>query len=457
MSPSPTFTAALSEIWTALGGAHADSAAVRLSGAGRLSSAFPVSDLAAASVAAAGLALGTLRAQGDPLPEIAVDSRLASLWFSTSYRPEGWPVPPVWDAVAGDYRTADGWIRLHTNAPHHRAAALSVLCTPADREAVAAAVARWTGEDLEAAIVAANGCAAVMRTQEEWAVHPQGAAVAREPLIWRTEGTASDRPEARLDPVRPLAGVRVLDLTRVLAGPTATRVLAGFGADVLRIDPPFWDEPAVLPDMTLGKRRAHLDLREAEDRQQLAVLLSEADILVHGYRSDALEAMGFGAEARQDIRPGLVDVSLDAYGWTGPWAQRRGFDSLVQMSSGIAHAGMVHYGKDRPTPLPVQALDHATGYLLAAAALRGLAQRREAGRGSLWRTSLARTARLLVDLPAATGEAPLAPAEEADFAPGLEQSAWGPLHRLKPPLRIEGTPMAWDHPAGLLGVDAPLW
>lgn len=163
------------------------------------------------------------------------------------------------------------------------------------------------------------------------------------------------------DARRPLAGIKVLDFTRVLAGPVATRFLAGLGADVLRIDPPEWDEPGVVPDVILGKRCARLDLHTAEDRRVFEALLARADIVVHGYRPGAMARLGYDEGERRTINPGLVDVSLCAYGWTGPWAGRRGFDSLVQMSIGIAEAGMRWQQAERPVPLPVQALDHATG------------------------------------------------------------------------------------------------
>lgn len=451
------FSDALVRAWTALGGDPALIGSVRQTGEQSLPSAFAVSDLAAASVAAAGLALAEYAADGGAVPFIAVDRHLASLWFGTSLKASGWTLPPVWDPVAGDYPTNDGWIRLHTNSPHHRDAALAVLGAAAEREAVARAVARWNGEALEAAIVENRGCAAIMRGRDEWMAHPQGRAIGAEPLFWREEGTPSERPERPICPERPLAGLKVLDLTRVLAGPTATRFLAGFGADVLRIDPPSWDEPAVLPDVTLGKRCARLDLRESSGRERFAALLAEADVMVHGYRADALERLGLGSAARQAIRPGLVDVSLDAYGWTGPWAKRRGFDSLVQMSCGIAETGMRAFGTDRPKPLPVQALDHATGYLLAGAALRGLTLRRATGRGSLWRSSLARVAELLVSLPAAAASDPPDTAQAKDYAPGLEQTGWGPAHRLRPALRVEGRPMFWERPAGPLGAAVAAW
>jgi crotonobetainyl-CoA:carnitine CoA-transferase CaiB-like acyl-CoA transferase len=187
-----------------------------------------------------------------------------------------------------------------------------------------------------------------------------------------------------------------LDLTRVLAGPVATRFLAGLGAEVLRLDPPGWDEPGVLPDVTLGKRRTRLDLRTRAGRDRFEALLRGADLLVHGYRPGALDGLGWDAAHRQALRPGLVEVSLNAYGWDGPWRDRRGFDSLVQMSCGIAEAGMARLGKEKPFPLPVQALDHACGYIMAAAALISLRRRRETGMGSITRLSLARVARLLL-------------------------------------------------------------
>ena len=450
------FEALLRDVWAAVGGDPARAGAAAQSGAGALPSVFGVSDLAAASIAAAGLAIGDLiEAQGRAFPPVNVDRRLASLWFGFSMRPQGWTLPPMWDPVAGDYLASDGWIKLHTNAPHHRAAALGVLGCEGEREAVADAVARWRVDDLETAIVAEGGCAAALRSGEAWAAHDQGRAVAAEPLlITEAQGEGPDSAAGRAD--RPLAGVRVLDLTRILAGPVATRFLAGYGADVLRIDPPGWDETTI-PEVVLGKRCARLDLKTAADLDQLKTLLGQADVFVHGYRADALDRLGLGAIERQALRPGLIDISLDAYGWSGPWRDRRGFDSLVQMSSGIAYAGMVAAGADKPISLPVQALDHATGYLMAAAAVRGLTERLRTGRGVTTRASLARTAALLVRYPATAAPVALAPAAEDDFSRETETSGWGPMKRLRPPLDIAGTPMRWALPAARLGSSPPLW
>ena len=442
----------LAAIWDALDGDPALTANVAFTGTGSLRSAFGVSDLAAASAAAAGLAAAAYAGA----PSVTVDRRLASLWFGTSFRPEGWTAPGMWNPVAGDYEASDGWIRLHTNAPHHLAAALRVLRTPPEREAVAAAVRHWKRDELEAAVVAEHGAAAAMRPMAEWATHPQGLAVAAEPLVAHHR-TAAAAPLPASDPARPLAGLRVLDLTRVFAGPVCTRALAALGADVLRIDPPTWNEPGVVPEMTLGKRCARLDARTPEGRTRLHELFAGADVLVHGYRPGALDSIGLGPAARAHVCPGLIDVSLDAYGWTGPWSQRRGFDSLVQMSSGIAHEGMARFGTPRPTPLPVQALDHAAGWIMAAAVLRGLTER-QAGHGWTAHTSLARVATLLAGTVGDTDlHGTLAKPGDTDFSGALEHTVWGPMHRLRSPIAIPGTPFRWDLPASPLGSAEPQW
>ena len=448
----------LRQVWASLGGDAALPDAVEFTGHGELPSVFAVSDLAAGVVAAAALAIAELiAAGGGAVPAVQANRRLASFWFGTTLRPLGWSVPPPWDPIAGDYATADGWIRLHTNAPHHREAALAVLQTPEEKEAVAAAVARWRKDELEDAVVRRGGCAAAMRDLASWSEHPHGRAVASEPLAWIDAGDPAAHPDRPRERDRPLAGIRVLDLTRVLAGPVATRFLAGFGADVLRIDPPGWDEPGVIPSVTLGKRCARLDLRQPAERAVFEGLLASADVLVHGYRPDALSRLGLDATARRRLRPGLVDVSLDAYGWSGPWQGRRGFDSLVQMSSGIAAEGMRRYGTDRPKPLPVQALDHATGYIMAAAVVRGLTRRLRDGNGSTTRTSLARTAALLTSAPIAERNEAFAKEDAADFPDAIEQTSWGPARRMQPPVAVDGAAMRWALPASALGSSQPVW
>lgn len=444
--------------WTAVGGDPRVLDTLAVVGQGDLPSAFPVTDFACAAMAAAALAVADLIvSRGSKLPSVAVDRRLASFWLIGSIRPSGWKLPPIHDPIAGDYPVRDGWIRLHTNQPHHRAAAERVLGVAADRAAVARAVAIWGKGELEAAVVAQGGCAAEMRTAAEWGAHPQGQAVAAEPLVHMAAQDAGPPLVLAGDAARPLRGLRVLDLTRVLAGPVGTRFLAGYGADVLRIDPLTWNEPGLVPDVTLGKRCARLDLSAGADRATFEGLLRDAHVFVNGYRPGALDALGYDAAARRSLAPGLIDVCLDAYGWAGPWATRRGFDSLVQMSSGIADAGMRWRQADKPVPLPAQALDHATGYLVAAAVIRGVTRRTTTGGGLEARLSLARTARFLTDAQAAAATAALMPETPADLAPDIEPTSWGPARRLTPPLMIAGTPMRWDRPASALGSSPASW
>lgn len=455
MPSSPILSALLQQMADAFGVENLPP--MHWTGQGGLRSPFYVTELAAASMGfAAGLL--TLYRQGKPTP-VTTDCRLASFWFGMSLRPQGWQLPGLWDALAGDYAGRDGWIRLHTNAAPHRKAALAVLGAVSDRSALAERVRHRDCDELEAAVVAAGGCAATMRSPADWRVHPQGRAVAAKPLVrWHSRAATGAGPALPVpDPARPLRGVRILDLTRVLAGPVAGRFLAGFGAEVLRIDPPDWDEPGVIPEVTLGKRCARLDLRSTQGRETLLQLLSQADVLLHGYRPGALDALGLGETERHACNPDLIDVALDAYGWSGPWAGRRGFDSLVQMSSGLAALGMTHAGAERPVPLPVQALDHACGYLLAAAVLQGLRQCEQQGQVVQARLSLARTAQLLLAAGHDNRPEPLAPETAADRAPRIEQTDWGAAQRVRFPLTLAGCEVHWDYPACRLGSAAAQW
>lgn len=423
---------------------------VQVRGDAQLPSAFAVTDFAVGALATAGQATARLASilGGVESPDVEVDSRLASIWFGRTIGPVGWELPGVWDEIAGIYRAGDRCIRLHTNAPHHRAAAVAVLGCADERAAVTASVGQWDAFELHEAIVAAGGVAAAMRSRVEWTEHPQGRALATEPLVHHEVAAPSAVPASgSADPSRPLAGVRVLDLTRVLAGPVSTRWLAGLGADVLRIDPPWWDEPAVVPDVNLGKRCARLDLTVDADRERFEELLAEADILVHGYRLGALAGLGYDADVLRSINPGLVDVSLNAWGHTGPWSERRGFDSIVQVAAGIAEHGMQSYGSDTPRPLPVQALDHTAGYTMTACALQGWCDRLEQGHGSTWRTSLAAHAELLWQVDSPQLDATFAELGDDDFAPGEESTVWGPMRRARSPVAIAGVDVGWRHGA----------
>ncbi|UKF30136.1 CoA transferase [Clavibacter phaseoli] len=459
-TPAPDDASGLAAAAAVLGA----TAPTRVVGRGALRSALPVTDLAVSALGLLGGAVVALdEAVGLPgASEVVVHRGRAETWCGQHVTPVGWALPSPWDPLSGSFPTRDGsWIRTHANAPRHRAALLAVTgCAPdADAAALTRAIAGWDAIALEDAVVAAGGVAAALRSAGEWAATDAGRAVAAEPLVAREDGgrdtgTAGWRPTAEA----PLAGIRVLDLTRVIAGPACTQALAALGADVLRVDPPGWDEPAVLPLVMAGKRTARLDARTPDGRARLAELLAGADVLVHGYRPGALDALGFPREERERIRPGLVDVAVDAYGWTGPWAGRRGFDSILQSASGIAHAGMVAAGGDRPVPLPVQALDWSTGYLAAACAVAGLARRAGTGRGSAWRLSLARTAHALLALPRSPSPDAASAIEDADGEPPRRVTTpLGDARMTASPLRVGPASLSPAWIATALGGDAPTW
>lgn len=461
--------ALLDSIWSAAHGKPGVTDRVVFSGQGDLPSFFAVTDLAAASMGAAGLALATLiqalqetvkhdDAVSDQSSTVIVDRRLASFWFASTLRPTGWKPPAHAEVGSADYLAKDGWLRLHTNAAHHREAAVRVLKCAASSEGMASAVTDWARDALVERVIAQGGCAATMLSPEQWQQHLQGQAVLKEPLIHWATGNQGDKGRWPFEPAQPLKGLKILDMTRVLAGPAATRMLAGLGAQVLRLDPPAWDESNA-PEMTLGKYCAELDLRDAVQREHWIKLLSEADVLVHGYRSDALAGLGLDEQKRQQINPGLIDVSLDAYGFSGPWHNRRGFDSLVQMSMGIAYAGQAFSNSARPQPLPVQALDHATGYLLATAVFRGLEQRIKTGKGTIARASLALTGTLLMTTMDETAINRPALAQETfeDLSDTVEETFWGPARRIAWPLNMTGVSMKWPLGAGPLKRHRPNW
>ena len=455
--------AAATALWAPLGGALSSLAALRAeeeASPAYLPSRYRVDELAAASVAVATLGVAELSAaRSDASPPAAhFDPRHASAAFRSErlVSAVGWQLPGLWDPIAGDYLTADSkWIRLHTNYAAHREAALRVLGDAQDRATVAALTATWSADALEDAVVAQGGCAAVLRSASAWAAHPQGRAVATEPVAMRTEAPASPPTRLRRSrDARPLAGVRVLDLTRVIAGPVATRFLAAYGAEVLRIDPPGFEEvSALLPDTTAGKRCAFLDLRAAPGRASFGALVEGADVLIAGLRPEALARLGLDVGALRALNPALVIVEHNAYGWAGPWSGRRGFDSLVQMSLGLALVAP----EGRPSPLPCQALDHATGYLVAAAACIGLGRLVREGLTTHARLSLTATARFLMGLcPGLPDLADPGPA----LADGLLETAeshWGPLRRVRCPGRLATFSPSWAIPAGPLGRDPAAW
>ncbi|MFJ9909893.1 CoA transferase [Streptomyces sp. NPDC101152] len=473
----------LSQIWDSLGGDEKALKRVSFTGQGALRSPFAVTDLAAASFAAAGLALSDLLATvGGGEPQVRVDRRLASGWFDL---PVG-PSQPLDDSARqgiphkwmSEFQTADDrWLRIQATFPTLRARIAHALGTAEEPSQFASEIRKHTAEDIERFLVGEGAAVAISRTVEEWRHHSQGRAVATEPVVHlQTGGAASGN--WRPTPGRPLAGIRVLDLTRVISGPMASRFLAACGAEVLRIDRPGSDESSGVfgrgSDVMLGKRWALLDLQITAGRDRFLSLLAEADVLVHGYRPGGLDSL-IAPEIRAAVRPGLVEVALNAYGWTGPWKDRRGFDTLVQFSSGLADATTAWaladpehrtpinalgrlVDADRPRHLPVEALDFATGYQIAAAAIRGLTRRVTTGEGSFSRLSLARTAAMLIDEGHVPEEPEIrlpldGPYEDRVFAGGDGR----PVKRLEFPVTIEGSPLFWERPFESAGTSVPRW
>jgi crotonobetainyl-CoA:carnitine CoA-transferase CaiB-like acyl-CoA transferase len=278
------------------------------------------------------------------------------------------------DPLSGFYQVSGGrWTFVHCNFPNHRDRNLAVLGVSAQaKEDMATAAAKWEGNALEDAIMTCGGCAAFARTTDEWARHPQAGAVGSLPLV-EIERIGDAPPGSLPEGDRPLAGVRVLDLTRVLAGPTCARTLAEHGADVRKITAPHLpNSGSVELDTGLGKLSAHLDLRNHMDVETLRMLVGDADVFSQSYRPGALASRGFSPEALAEMRPGIVCVELRAWGREGPWRERRGFDTIVQTATGMAS---VSGGGTDPRLTPVSAIDYVSGRMMAFGAMVALAPR----------------------------------------------------------------------------------
>ena len=429
---------------------------------------FRLGETSAAALAAVGLGISEVWKLRTGRPQdIAVDVRRATASLRSGHymKMEGAPVSTERNAVMGVYPAMHGrFSYLHCNFPNHRDAALRVLGVAEDREAVRRAVAKWDALELEEAIIAANGAGGMVRTMEEWAKHPQAAAIASLPLM-EIIRIGDSGPEPLPPGDRPLAGVRVLDLTRVLAGPTCARTLAEHGADVLKVT------AAHLPNLGYqeydtghGKLSAQLDLRAARDVDTLRALVRDADVFSQSYRPGSLADRGFSPDALARLRPGIVVVSLSAFSHAGPWAGRRGFDTVVQTVSGItARQGELFPGAEPgPQFYPASAIDYITGYLMAFGAIVALARRTREGGSWLVRISLAQTGRWLVD----RGEVPTAELTGVprEFTPA-ELERWtitsdtpaGRLHHLGPVVGLSVTPPRWARPTVPLGYHEPVW
>ena len=429
---------------------------------------FKITETSVATLAAVGLAVNDLwELRSGRRQSISIDTRraTASLRSGKYMAMEGAPVSTERNTVMGVYPAKNGrWNYLHCNFPNHREAALKVLGVPEDRAAVRKAVAQWDALELEEAIIAAKGAGGMVRTMEEWAKHPQAAAIASLPLMEIVKiGDAPPQPLPKGD--RPLSGIRVLDLTRVIAGPTCARTLAEHGADVLKIT------AAHLPNLGYqeydtghGKLSAQLDLRDPKAVETLRGLVKTGDVFSQGYRPGTLAGRGFSPEALAQLRPGIVCVSLCAFSHAGPWASRRGFDTVIQTVSGItARQGELFPGEEPgPQFYPVSAIDFLTGYLMAFGATVALARRTREGGSWLVHISLAQVGRWLVgrgqvpesDLKSAQKEFTR---EEIERWSMVSETPVGRLKHLAPVLQLSETPARWARPTVPLGHHQPVW
>jgi crotonobetainyl-CoA:carnitine CoA-transferase CaiB-like acyl-CoA transferase len=429
---------------------------------------FRIGMAGAATVAASGLAAAELwELRTGRRQQVAVDLRQATASLRSGHYMslgEG-KLSAARNSIMGVYPSRDGrWSYLHCNFPNHRAAALEVLGVAEDRDAVARAVAKWDAVDLEEAVIAAKGAGGMARAKEEWAKHPQATAIAALPLL-EIVRIGDSAPEPLPAAKRPLSGIRVLDLTRVLAGPTCARTLAEHGADVLKIT------AAHLPNLGYqewdtghGKLSAQLDLRVPSDVETLRALVRHADVFSQGYRPGSLASRGLSPEELAALRPGLVYVALSAFGHTGPWASRRGFDTVVQTVSGMTIRQAQALPGKRPGPqfYPVSAIDYCTGYLMAFGAMVALTRRAREGGSWLVRISLAQVGKWIAD----RGEVPAAALRDVpvEFTPAelehwsmVSKTPSGPLRHLEPVVQLSETPPHWARPSVPLGYHPPEW
>lgn len=429
---------------------------------------FRIGVAGAATLAATGMAAADLweqrtgRRQG-----IAVDVRQATASLRSGHylKLADGQVSAGRNAIMGFYPTKDGrWSYVHANFPNHRAAALRVLGCEENRDAVTRAVATWNAADLEEAIIAAKGAGGMVRTQAEWARHPQAAAIAALPLM-EIVRIGDSPPEPLPKGKRPLSGIRILDLTRVLAGPTCARTLAEHGAEVMKISAEHLPNLGYQElDTGHGKLSAYLDLREQQNVDILRGLVRGADVFSQGYRPDTLAARGLSPENLAAIRPGLVYVSLCAFGHVGPWASRRGFDTVVQTVSGMTsrQAEVVPGKTPGPQFYPVSAIDYCTGYLMATGAMIALHRRAREGGSWLVRISLAQVGKWIVDLGETPPDALRAVPQEFDIE---ELDRWsmvsdtllGRLQHLAPVVQLSETAPHWARPTVPLGYHPPVW
>ena len=434
--------------------------------------------LRVAAAAAAALGLGgaavaeILRLRGGPRQDLSIDlaAAAASLVSFALLRLDGKAVPRPSEnnPTVAFYRGRGGrWIHLHGGFPHLARGTLRLLNAEDNAESIADAVAKWDAFALEDALAHLGLCGAVARSEEEWRESPQGMTLTATPPIVLRRIADAPRLELPADG-DPLAGVRVLDLTRVLAGPTAGRTLASYGADVLAVRAERLPTVDVFDlDTGLGKRSTFLDLAKPADAERLRALAREAHVFVESYRPGALARLGFTPDALAHLAPGIVHVAVSCYGHGGPWAHRRGWEQLAQTATGVAleqgafmAARAGRKGEVRPQLIPAAACDYVTGYLAAAGAAAALLRRMREGGSWAVEVSLAATAMWLQSLgrvPADEVPESWSPLAGLDAVVTSCQTGRGRLDYLGPVMRMSESQPAWRRPPPVAGADEARW
>jgi crotonobetainyl-CoA:carnitine CoA-transferase CaiB-like acyl-CoA transferase len=425
-----------------------------------LPTSLPIGALASAALGATGLAAAALwQLRSGTLQEVGVDTRAATLAMtSATYLRVNGEAVKSWDPITGYYRVRDGeWVYLHGNFAHLRDGLLKLFNVPNDPAALRAALATWSAADIEDAAGQRGLCGVVVRTPATWESHPQARATTALPLIEITRiGDAPPQPLAGA--ARPLSDIRVLDLSRVIAGPMTARTLAEHGATVMQVGAPHLPSiESLVIDTGFGKHSCAVDLDTVAGVEALHGLIDDADIFLNAYRPGALERRGFSPAALAERRPGIVYVTISAFSRAGPWAQRRGYDTLVAAASGLTWTG-----SGDPARLPCQPLDYLTGYLGAFGAM--LALQRRAQQGGSWHVqlSLERTSAWIREMTAALGRenavaTVVPPAAEIADLYAESPSRFGSLRHLKPVVQMSDTPARWERPPVPLGSDPALW
>jgi crotonobetainyl-CoA:carnitine CoA-transferase CaiB-like acyl-CoA transferase len=425
-----------------------------------LPSRFPIGEAAAAALAAAAAAAAhvhELRTGTAQDVHVDVADAAAALCSHALQRLDGAELHPATDALAGLFQTRDGrHIQLFGSFPHLANGTLAVLGARAlARDAVAAAVARRDGLELEQALAAAGMCGALVRTPLQWRTHPQGRAIAHTvPIAIERLGAAPPTP---LPPAgeRPLGGVRVLEATRILAGPSVGKLLAEHGAEVMLVSCSRLPNPRTcVLDTGVGKLATELDLDTATGVAALRALVVQADVFVQSYRAGALERRGLGPRELAALRPGLVYVTVNTYGDGGPWRRRPGWEPLAEAATGIS---LAEGGAGPPRVLPAAACDYTTGYLGALAVIAALERRAREGGSHLVRASLCQTGMWIEALGAHCD--PAAASGLPDLADRMltADTIFGRLTHLAPVARLSATPGRWSRPVVPPGTHPPAW